>query len=169
MGIRLTRGRAFDRFDGRENGPKVAIVNESVVKRYFGAVDPIGQRVKMPMAGDLHIVGVVADIKHDGLQGNAQAEVFVPYFQFPLTEMQIVIASTEGADAIVQGVKRELAALDPALPIVKVSKIEDLVSAIHRPTTVQHDAPPVACAVRRTVGCGRCLRRCDLLRRSANR
>jgi predicted permease len=128
MGIRLTRGRVFDRFDGRDNGPKVAIVNESVVKRYFSAVEPIGQRVKMPMAGDLHIVGVVADIKHDGLQGNAQAEVFVPYFQFPLTEMQIVIVSTEGADAIVQGVKRELAALDPALPIVKVSKIEDLVS-----------------------------------------
>ena len=129
MGIELKRGRAFDRFDGRENGPKVAIVNESVVKRYFSAVDPIGQLVKMPMAGDLQIVGVVSDIKHDGLQGNAQAEVFVPYFQFPLTEMQVVIASLEDPDGIVRSIKRELAALDPALPIVKVSKIEDLVSA----------------------------------------
>jgi putative ABC transport system permease protein len=129
MGIELKRGRVFDRFDGRENGPKVAIVNESVVKRYFSTVDPIGQLVKMPMAGDLQIVGVVSDIKHDGLQGNAQAEVFVPYFQFPLTEMQVVIASTAAADSIVKGVKRELAAIDPALPIVRVSKIEDLVSS----------------------------------------
>ena len=128
FGIELKRGRVFDRFDGRENGPKVAIVNESVVRRYFSAVDPIGQLVKMPMAGDLQIVGVVSDIKHDGLQGNAQAEVFVPYFQFPLTEMQLVIASVEDPDAIVRSVKRELAALDPALPIVKISKIEDLVS-----------------------------------------
>jgi hypothetical protein len=33
MGIRLKRGRVFDAFDGRETGPKVAIVNESVVRR----------------------------------------------------------------------------------------------------------------------------------------
>ncbi len=84
--------------------------------------------VKMPMAGDLQIVGVVSDIIHDGLQGTAQAEVFVPYFQFPLTEMQIVMASTADAAGVVAGVKREMAAIDGLLPIVKVSRIEDLVS-----------------------------------------
>jgi putative ABC transport system permease protein len=129
LGIPLRKGRLFDDFDGRENGPKVAIVNESVVRRYFPRVDPIGQLVKIPMAGDLHIVGVVADIKHDGLQGNAQAEVFVPYFQFPLTEMQIVMATDAETTGIIGGLKREMSALDPGLPIVRVSKIEDLVSA----------------------------------------
>jgi putative ABC transport system permease protein len=129
MGIELKRGRLFDDFDGRENGPRVAIVNESVVRRYFGEVDPIGQLVKIPMAGDLHIVGIVSDIKHDGLQGTAQAEVFVPYFQFPLTEMQIVIATDVDPTDVIVGVKREMSALDPNLPIVRVSKIEDLVSA----------------------------------------
>jgi len=130
LGIELKKGRVFDGFDGRENGPKVAIINESTAKRYFGHVsDPIGQLVKMPMAGDLQIVGVVEDIKHDGLQGTASAEVFVPYFQFPLTEMQIVVATEMDSAAIVQRVKSEMSALDPALPIVKVSKIEDLVSA----------------------------------------
>ena len=129
MGIALKRGRVFDNFDGRENGPRVAIVNESVVRKYFPTTDPIGRVVKMPMAGDLEIVGVVSDIIHDGLQGTAQAEVFVPYFQFPLTEMQIVMASGADTGALVASVKRELAAIDPALPIVKVSRIEDLVSA----------------------------------------
>lgn len=129
MGIRLERGRVFDTFDGRENGAKVAIVNESVVRRYFGSVDPLGKIVRMPMAGDLSIVGVVADIRHDGLEASAEAEVFVPYFQFPLSEMQIVVASDLGAAAVARGVKTEMAALDPALPIAKVSAIEDLVSA----------------------------------------
>jgi predicted permease len=128
MGIELKRGRVFDNFDGRENGPRVAIVNEAVVRKYFAATDPIGKMVKMPMAGDLQIVGVVSDIIHDGLQGTAQAEVFVPYFQFPLTEMQIVMASTADAAGVVAGVKREMAAIDGLLPIVKVSRIEDLVS-----------------------------------------
>jgi putative ABC transport system permease protein len=128
MGIELKRGRVFDNFDGRENGPRVAIVNEAVARKYFAATDPIGKMVKMPMAGDLQIVGVVSNIVHDGLQGTAQAEVFVPYFQFPLTEMQIVMASTADTAGIVAGVKREIAAVDGLLPIVKVSRIEDLVS-----------------------------------------
>jgi putative ABC transport system permease protein len=129
LGIELKNGRVFDGFDGRENGPKVAIVNESVARRYFAGSDPIGRLVKIPMAGDLEIVGVVSDIKHDGLQGTAQAEVFVPYFQFPLTEMQMVMATDLEAGAVARRVKAALAEIDPALPIVRVSRIEDLVSA----------------------------------------
>jgi putative ABC transport system permease protein len=128
MAIPLEKGRVFDRFDGREDGPKVAIINEAVARRYFSGRDPIGQMVKMPMAGDLTIVGVVADIRHGGLQDTAQAEVFVPYFQFPLTEMQVVMATTAGA-GVVPVLRRELSRIDPALPIVKASRIEDLVSA----------------------------------------
>jgi putative ABC transport system permease protein len=129
MGIPLRRGRVFDQYDGRETGPKVAIVNESVVARYFGDVDPLGKLVRMPMAGDLQIVGVVADIRHEGLEASAEAEVFVPYFQFPLSEMQIVMATDRDAGAIARLVQTEIAALDPALPIARVSAIEDLVSA----------------------------------------
>jgi putative ABC transport system permease protein len=129
MGISLKRGRGFDTFDGRADGPKVAIVNESVVRRYFGGVDPIDRLVRMPMAGDLHVVGVVSDIRHDGLQASAEAEVFVPYFQFPLSQMQIVVSTGLEPGAIVTGVKAQLASLDPALPIAKVSRIEDLVSS----------------------------------------
>jgi putative ABC transport system permease protein len=129
MEIQLRRGRVFDQYDGRESGPKVAIVNESVVRRYFGDVDPIGKLVRMPMAGDLTIVGVVADIRHDGLEASAEAEVFVPYFQFPLSEMQIVVATDRDAGRMAQMVKAEMAALDPLLPIAKVSAMEDLVSA----------------------------------------
>ena len=129
MGIELKRGRVFDAFDGREGGPKAAIVNESVVRRYFGSVDPIDKLVRMPMAGDLHIVGVVADIRHDGLQASAEAEVFVPYSQFPLSQMQVVVSTALDSGTIARGVKTQLAALDPSLPIAKVSTIEELVSA----------------------------------------
>ena len=129
MGIALKKGRVFDAFDGRDGGPKAAIVNESVVRRYFGAVDPIDKLVRMPMAGDLHIVGVVSDIRHDGLQASAEAEVFVPYDQFPLSQMQVVVSTALDAGTIARGMKAQVAALDPSLPIAKVSTIEELVSA----------------------------------------
>jgi len=80
MGIRLVGGRSFDNCDGRETGAKVAIVNELVVRRYFQDRSPLNQLVRIPMAGDLHIVGVVADIRHDGLASSAEPEVFVPLF-----------------------------------------------------------------------------------------
>ncbi len=52
MAIPLVKGRLFDRFDGREKGPRVAIINETVAKRYFsgsrsaeqGGEDPHGRR-----------------------------------------------------------------------------------------------------------------------------
>jgi putative ABC transport system permease protein len=129
MAIPLVKGRLFDRFDGRDKGPRVAIINETVAKRYFSAVDPLNQVVTIPMAGDLTVVGVVGDVKHDGLQLAAKPEVFVPYYQLALGEMQLVVESGEGAEAVVSRVKRVLHGLDAALPIAKVSRIEDLLSA----------------------------------------
>jgi predicted permease len=129
IGIEVKRGRVFDGFDGRETGPKVAIVNESLARRYFTGMDPIGKLVRMPMAGDLHVVGVVSDVRHDSLQASAEPEVFVPYFQFPLSEMQIVMRTDLGTAAAVRGVKGALASLDPALPIARAAAMEDLVSA----------------------------------------
>jgi putative ABC transport system permease protein len=128
MGIRLVDGRAFDDFDGRENGAKVAIVNELVVRRYFQGVSPFNKLVKIPMAGDLHIVGVVADIKHDGLASSAEPEVFVPYFQFALSEMQVVVATTQPAATIAKAIRDQMMQIDRALPIAKVSTIEERLS-----------------------------------------
>ena len=129
VGIAVLKGRSFDTFDGRDRGPRVAIVNQTLVDRYFRGVDPLNRQVKMPMAGDLTIVGVVANVRHDGLQLAAKPEVFVPYDQLPLSEMQLVIHSGDDPAAIVTRVKSVLRRLDAALPIAKVSTIDELISA----------------------------------------
>ena len=129
MSVPLRKGRVFNAFDGRDDGPKVAIVNETVARRYFSGVDPIDRVVKMPMAGSLKIVGVVGDINHDGLDATADAEVFVPYYQLALAEMQVVVHSDLSKSAVTTAVKSVLARLDPDLPVGKVSTIEELLSA----------------------------------------
>jgi len=129
MAIPLVKGRLFDPFDGRDKGPRVAIVNETLAKRYFAGLDPLDKRVKMPMAGDLTIVGVVGDVRHDGLQLAAKPEVFVPYYQLAISEMQIVVQSADEPALVTSAVKRLLARIDPALPIAKVSRIDEFVSA----------------------------------------
>ena len=72
MAIPLREGRTFDRFDGREDGPSVAIVNETLARRYFGddesdrsaGEDADGRRPARSSAWS-------ADIRHDGLQAAA--------------------------------------------------------------------------------------------------
>ena len=128
MAIPVRAGRVFDNFDGRDQAQRVAIVNETLAKRYFGG-DPINRVVKMPMAGDLTIVGVVADIKHDGLQADAAPEVFVPYERLALSEMQVVVVTSQTKADATAAARGVLASLDPSLPFGKISRIEDLVSA----------------------------------------
>jgi putative ABC transport system permease protein len=128
MGIALREGRLFDGFDGRENGPRVAIVNETAVRRYFQNGSAINRAVKIPMAGDLKIVGVVADVKHYGLDAAPDVEVFVPYAQLALSEMQVVVRPGPGGGSVAPTVRAAIAAIDPAVPMGKVSQIEDLMA-----------------------------------------
>ncbi len=128
MQIPIHAGRTFDGFDGREDGQRVAIVNETLATRYFGA-NALNRVVKMPMAGDLTIVGVVGDVKQDGLQADAAPEVFVPYERLALSQMQIVVPTALPMSEVATAARSVLAGVDPALPFAKVSRIEDLVSA----------------------------------------
>ena len=127
MSIPVVEGRTFDDFDGRETSQKVAIVNETLAARYF-AGRPINRVVSMPMAGDLTIVGVVGDIKHDGLAAAQAPEIFVPYERLALAEMQIVAVTTLPKADAASAARAVLAGLDPDLPLGKVSRIEELVS-----------------------------------------
>jgi putative ABC transport system permease protein len=83
----------------------------------------------MPMAGDLTIVGVVGDIKHDGLQSAAIPEVFVPYERLALSQMQVVVVTDLPLADASSAAKSALASVDPTLPFGKISRMEDLVSA----------------------------------------
>jgi putative ABC transport system permease protein len=128
IGMTILEGRTFNPFDGRGDGQKVAIVNETLARRYFDGVDPINKVVRLPMAGDLTIVGIVADVRHAGLDAMPQPEVFVPYFQFPLSEMQIVVQSDIPEGEVATAVRTLVSQADPGLPIGTVSTIEGLLS-----------------------------------------
>ncbi len=127
MDIDLVAGRMLDDIDGTD-GSRVALINETVVRRYFQDRDPIGQIVEMPMAGNVEIVGVVEDIRHDGLGVEANPEMFVPYVQLPLSAMHIVVYAPGDPTEIVSAIRRNILEIDPQQPITRVNLIADLVS-----------------------------------------
>jgi putative ABC transport system permease protein len=83
MRVRLVRGRLFTAQD-REGARQVAIINESMAKRFWPGADPIGQRIQV--LGDStdwqEIVGVVADVRHEALDRGVGLETYVPFAQF---------------------------------------------------------------------------------------
>jgi len=92
MGVGLRRGRTFTAADNA-TASKVALVSESLVQRYFPNEDPIGKRIAVMFDGgqSREIVGIVGDVRHDGLQGAPRAEMYMPHAQFPFGSMSIVV------------------------------------------------------------------------------
>jgi predicted permease len=79
-GTRLLRGRDFGPQDGPGSTP-VAIINDTVARRYFGARDPVGQRVGVGNRGMLEVVGVVATTKYQSLRESDSPIVYVHALQ----------------------------------------------------------------------------------------
>jgi putative ABC transport system permease protein len=128
MGIDLRQGRVFDAFDGREGGPRVAVVNETLARRYFSGISPIDRVIQLPMAGTLAVVGVVADTKQQGLDDAPRPQVYVPYYQLAISEMQVVVRTDLGPGDVASRIRTVLRTIDPDLPVAAVSGIDELVS-----------------------------------------
>jgi putative ABC transport system permease protein len=133
MGIDLVEGRLLDELDGAD-GRRVALINETVARRYFPDRSPVGQSIDMPMAGSLEVVGVVADIRHDGLAARANAEMFVPYGQLPLQAMHVVVHTREDPGPAVRAIRQRILEVDPEQPVTEVTTIEALVAGSVAPS-----------------------------------
>src|SRR6185503_8999379 len=93
------RGRVFNDSD-TATSPSVLVVSNAFVKRYFPNEDPIGKRIIFdgPNKTPREIVGVVADVKRNGLDVDVQPEMYVSHIQRPERRLNLVIR-TEARDA----------------------------------------------------------------------
>jgi putative ABC transport system permease protein len=126
LGIELRRGRAFNPADRSDSAP-VAIINETLARQFFSDRDPLGSRMRLAdgekVPREVQIVGIVGDVRHFGLEKEATIEVYVPIPQVPdpttiwLANNMYWVVHTDGAPlAAANTVRREIAAVDPAVP-----------------------------------------------------
>jgi putative ABC transport system permease protein len=133
MQIPLVRGRLLDRFDREERRP-VMVLNEGAERLLFPGENPLGAILGVPMAGSIEIVGVVGDVRHNGLESPPDPEVYVAFENFPVRDMHLVVHAQGDRAELVQSIRREIAALAPALPVTRIASMEELVSeAIAQP------------------------------------
>jgi putative ABC transport system permease protein len=119
MGIPLRRGRGFEPTDVG-TAPPVVVINETMARRLFPNEDPIGQHIRIgsaPTGAWMTIVGVIGDVRHRGLEDEAQPEMYVNYLQAPPVGPFIVMRTTGDPALLVESVRAEMRRLDKDVPL----------------------------------------------------
>jgi predicted permease len=131
VGARLVEGRLFDSRDGTGGVPTV-IVNQTMARTYYPGESAIGRRIR-PSFQDAWrtIVGVVGDVKNAGADQPTGTEIFLPQAQsagFGGRNAYLVIRTRGEPGPVVASARREVAAIDPALPVASVRTMEEVLS-----------------------------------------
>jgi putative ABC transport system permease protein len=138
MGERLVRGRTISPADTAD-GQLVALINEELARLYFPGRDPIGGRLKIgggnPNRPWVTVVGIVADVRHNGITEVIKEKFYVPHRQWhkstanPIRSMALVVKTSTDPMGLVGPIRREIRNLDANLPIANVQTMSEVVGA----------------------------------------
>ncbi len=124
----LLRGRSFT--EGDEDGKQlVAIIDESTARKYWPDRDPLGRRVRFgnnPTKPWTTVVGIIKDIKNDGLDIDGVPHIYVSTYQDPSKQVSVVLRTSLPATLLEPQIRHEIQSIDPGLPVFNVSSMDDI-------------------------------------------
>jgi putative ABC transport system permease protein len=132
-GIRLIDGRFFNDQD-REGGHPVAIISQSLARKHFSGVNPIGRRISPTMRDRVwsEIVGVVADVEPYGAERGASPQSYTPFAQTPFRTLTFVVRtdpSTPGlvtSESFAAALRHDVQSVDPEQPVARLEPAANL-------------------------------------------
>src|SRR5215469_17039423 len=131
----LVRGRYFTEDDDTGKQP-VAIVDESTARTYWPDRDPIGRRlsIRSPRGAAnppwCAVVGVIKDIKSDGLDQSGTLHIYQPIYQFPgprSLSLSVTVRTSLSATSLEPLIRREIQVVDPDLPVFNVRTMNEVI------------------------------------------
>jgi len=127
----LVRGRSFS--EGDEDGKQpVVIIDETTARKYWPGRDPVGRRIRFgqdPTRPWMTIVGIVKDIKSDGLDIDGVPHIYVSIYQNPWGAQSVVLRTSLPASVLESQIRHEVQTIDPGLPVYGVSSMNDVLDA----------------------------------------
>ena len=132
IGARVIRGRAFTDRDTLAN-PRVAVINEAAVRKWFPDRDPLGKYV-LQSGNRLEVVGIVADVQQRDPRTPAAPQLFAPYAQRTTRSLRVVVRTA--GDPLAQGpaIRSVVRAIDPDVAISSLAPGSALLdNAVARP------------------------------------
>ncbi len=132
INLPLVHGRSFTSAD-KKTAPGVVIVNEAFVHRYLPSNDPLGLQLLKTQFWDegypaVHeIVGVVGDMKSDGLRSPPYPVMFFPYDQTPFGNMRALVRAKVVTPALVAGLRDAVWRIDSDIPMERLQPLDQAI------------------------------------------
>ena len=131
---RLLAGRYFNENDSL-HAPLVAIINQTLARRYFANENPIGKQI-FYHAHDvaleasqppIQIVGVIADIKQNSLDESGRAELYTPFAQSPDSGFSVAVRTSQDAASVLPVVISTLQKIDSTIVVVDATPMSEII------------------------------------------
>ncbi|HEX7049888.1 MAG TPA: ABC transporter permease [Longimicrobiales bacterium] len=126
LGIPLVRGRVFTAAD-ETNGAPVVIVNQAMARRYWPGEDPVGKSLGSGES-EFRIVGVVGDVRNDGIAQAPGPAVYVPMYLAPRSSMKLFVRTATDPVRLAGAIRRAIWDVSPDQPISGVTTMQRVVS-----------------------------------------
>jgi putative ABC transport system permease protein len=149
LAIPILKGRPFSERDTRSTLP-VAMINETLARRFFADADPIGKRLYLGPPEELvppgilppgfrfqhfTIIGIIGDVRHNGLNQPLLPEIYTLHeqelaakFADPSNSMYLAVCTTTDPSSLVGAIRREVQQLDREQPIAGIATMEELLA-----------------------------------------
>ncbi len=148
----LIRGRFF--LESDEGGKQeVAIIDETTARRYWSGIDPVGRRLRLggnPSLPWVTVVGIVKDMKQDGLDTDGVPHIFRPFYQQSgqrSDDMSVVARTPLPASLLESQIRSEIQTVDPDLPVFNVRSMTDVMDVSIAPRRFSAELVGVFAAV----------------------
>jgi len=116
MGIRLLSGRAIDHRDTEDSAP-VAVINETMARRYWPGRDPVGHTVRADLGTTYTVVGVIEDGKYSSRHGPSEPYLILPLTQSePVDRVNLVVRAQGDPRDLIAPLRSEVQRLAPGIP-----------------------------------------------------
>ncbi|HEX5736619.1 MAG TPA: ABC transporter permease [Blastocatellia bacterium] len=136
MGMRMVSGRAFDERDHTKS-PQVIVINETMARRYWPGEDPVGKRV---ITGSINnpnrreVVGVIADVKHFGIDADARPTMYFSHAQIPARLMTLTVRTNAEPTSLATAVRSQVSDIDKELAVSNISSMQERVATSIAPS-----------------------------------
>jgi predicted permease len=137
----VVAGRDFNSLD-RIDAPGAVLINEAMARQYFANEDPVGERIgdqrqRWGPLGEIHlaaditeseIVGVVKDVRYEGLRSDPVPTIYFSGLQSSIRRRTIVVRTSGSMEALLSAMRQELSTMNPSVALTRVQTMEDVVS-----------------------------------------
>jgi predicted permease len=136
LGEHLLRGRLFTAADVAD-AEQVALINETMAATYWPGADPLGRRLRMgsPERPWATVVGIVKNVRHNGIRAPIKEKFYRPHAQFhlssgrPMRGMTVVVRTAGDPLALAAPLRSVIRELDPNVPVAAVRPMTEVVAA----------------------------------------